>query len=71
MSKIGHINSVKITKERKTPHNLLLSQFAHHGKLFFSISQVVADAPCREEVGEAGHLVDNLALGHHNEEDRN
>lgn len=62
VTKIGHINSKKKTKERK---------FAHHRELFFSISQVVADASCREEVGEAGHLVDNLTLGHHNEEDRN
>lgn len=29
------------------------------------------DASCRQRVGEAGHLVEDLTLGHHDEQDRN
>lgn len=64
MAKVPHTNS-------KTRHKLSFLNFAHHGESFFRVSQVVADASCRQEVGEAGHLVDDLTLGHHNEEDRN
>ena len=33
--------------------------------------QVVADASHGQRVGEAGHLVEDPTLGHHDEEDRN
>lgn len=44
---------------------------AHHGEPLLSAAQVVADAPSRQQVGEAGHLVEDPALRHHNEEGGN
>lgn len=44
---------------------------SHHREPFLSVPQVVADASCRQRVGEAGHLVEDTALRHHDEEDRN
>lgn len=52
-------------------HKLSFLNFAHHGQSFLGVSQVVADASCRQEVRKARHLVDDLTLGHHDEEDRN
>lgn len=53
-----------MTSRRKT--TLLL---AHHGEPLFGVFQVVADASGRQRVGEAGHLVEDPTLGHHDEED--
>lgn len=55
-----------------TTHIWLFSHhWAHHGESFLGVAQVVADASRRQRVGEAGHLVEDLTLGHHDEQDRN
>lgn len=45
-------------------------QLIHHGQALFCVLQVVADAPCRQLVGETWHPGDDLTLGDHDEEDR-
>lgn len=52
-----------------TLNRLLLHPLAHHGEPFLSVPQVVADASGGQRVGEAGHLVEDPTLGHHDEED--
>lgn len=44
---------------------------AYHGETFLRVAQVVSDPSGGQQVGEPRHLVDDLALRHHDEHDGN